>query len=163
MSKSLIDSGLTPKQEMFCVEYIKDQNATRSAKAVGFSEKTASEQGSRLLTNVKVASRIKELQTEVFEKKKLDTEYVIDNLMNIVGMATKAEPVMIWDADQKCMVESGEYKFDSQGANKALELLGKHLGMFKDKLEVTNKFDLTEFVRERRNRRLNAIDTEVVE
>jgi phage terminase small subunit len=34
---------------------------------------------------------------------------------------------------------TGMWRFDSTGANKALELIGKHLGMFKDKLQVEVK------------------------
>lgn len=36
---------------------------------------------------------------------------------------------------------TGEYQFDSKGALRALELIGKHLGMYNDKLQVTNKID----------------------
>lgn len=53
---------LTPKQERFCQEYIIDLNATRAAKDAGYSEMTADVQGPRLLGNVTVDARIKELQ-----------------------------------------------------------------------------------------------------
>ena len=39
---------------------------------------------------------------------------------------------MIWDYEEKRKVNSGEYTFDSKGALNALEMIGKHLGMFKD-------------------------------
>jgi hypothetical protein len=35
---------------------------------------------------------------------------------------------------------AGKYTFNAGGANKALELLGKHLGLFKEKVEVTKSF-----------------------
>ena len=50
-------------------------------------------------------------------------------------------PVMEWDPDEKCKVETGEYVFDSKGALKALELIGKHLGMFEDKLKLNAQVD----------------------
>lgn len=56
----LDESGLTPQQKMFALEYIKDWNATRAAKEAGYSENTATEQASRLLTNVKIQAFIKE-------------------------------------------------------------------------------------------------------
>ena len=37
------------------------------------------------------------------------------------------------------LVESGEYKFDSQGAVKSTELLGKHLGLFETKQQTTQQ------------------------
>ena len=49
---------LTAKQQRFCEEYLIDLNATQAAVRAGYSAKTANEQGSRLLTNVSVASAI---------------------------------------------------------------------------------------------------------
>ena len=51
---------LTPKQEAFVQEYLIDLNATQAAIRAGYSEKTANEQGSRLLANVKIAKAIAE-------------------------------------------------------------------------------------------------------
>ena len=45
----------------------------------------------------------------------------------------QAEPIMI--KGENGIEESGEYKFDSAGANKSLELIGKHLRLFTDKIE----------------------------
>ena len=45
---------MTPKQECFCHEYLVDLNATAGAHRAGYSERTAKQQGSRLLTNVTV-------------------------------------------------------------------------------------------------------------
>ena len=44
---------------------------------------------------------------------------------------------MEWDYEEKKLVKTGEFSFDSKGATKALELLGKHLGMYTDKMEVS--------------------------
>jgi phage terminase small subunit len=43
-------SGLTPKQEAFVVEYLRDLNATQAAIRAGYSRRTAKQQGARLLT-----------------------------------------------------------------------------------------------------------------
>lgn len=56
---------LTDKQELFAREYLKDLNATQAAIRAGYSEKTAQEQASRLLSNVMVQSRISEMKYEV--------------------------------------------------------------------------------------------------
>ena len=62
--KNKNNSILSPKRENFCLQYIKDSNATQAAIRAGYSEKTAKEQGSRLLTNVAVKTRVKELQAK---------------------------------------------------------------------------------------------------
>lgn len=52
------DEELTTQQRIFVAEYLKDNNATRAAIRAGYSKKTAREQSSRLLSNVKVARAI---------------------------------------------------------------------------------------------------------
>jgi len=49
---------MTPKQERFVLEYLVDLNATQAAIRSGYSAKTASQQGERLLRNVEVAEAI---------------------------------------------------------------------------------------------------------
>jgi phage terminase small subunit len=127
--------SLTDKQEQFAQEYIIDLNATQAAIRAGYSEKTAGEQGSRLLKNVKVLTRIDELKQERAERNQLDQDWVLTRLRQISDRCVQAEPVLKWDYEERMLVETGEYQFDSVGANKATELIGKHLGMFKDKVE----------------------------
>lgn len=54
--------SFSDKQEAFCYEYMKDSNATQAAIRAGYSKATAEAAGSRLLRNVKVKSKIAELQ-----------------------------------------------------------------------------------------------------
>ncbi|CAM3474026.1 terminase small subunit [Parendozoicomonas haliclonae] len=56
---------MQPKHQRFVDEYIIDQNATRAAIAAGYSERTATSQGSRLLTKVKVQQAIEERQNQI--------------------------------------------------------------------------------------------------
>lgn len=56
------DDGLTAQQRLFVAEYLKDSNATQAAIRSGYSKKTAQEQSSRLLSNVKVAQVIAQQQ-----------------------------------------------------------------------------------------------------
>jgi phage terminase small subunit len=51
---------LNRQQTLFCIEYIKDFNATQAAIRAGYSPHTAAEQGSRLLNHVQVAKEIQE-------------------------------------------------------------------------------------------------------
>jgi phage terminase small subunit len=129
---------LNDKQRLFCDEYLIDMNAKQAAIRAGYSPKTAENQASRLLSYVKVQEYIKEKQNKLTEKLELDAEWVLRRLKEISDRCVQAEPVMVRNSDGE-MVESGEYRFDSSGANKATELIGKHLGMFGDKLDVTSK------------------------
>lgn len=50
-------------------------------------------------------------------------------------------PVMRYDPSTGKMEETGMYQFDSKGALRALELIGKHLGMFGDKVHVSGSLN----------------------
>ena len=53
--------SLSPKQEMFCQEYLVDLNATQAAIRAGYSKKTANEQGTQLLVRLSIRERVQEL------------------------------------------------------------------------------------------------------
>lgn len=141
--------ALTDKQETFCQEYLLDLNATQAAIRAGYSEATANEQGSRLLANVSIASRVRALMAGRAERAQVDADWVLGRLLEISNKCMEAKAVMVFDPVEKCMTQKqtpeGEllYEFDSSGANKATELIGKHLGFFgqhqKQKGKVTLK------------------------
>ena len=56
-------ANLTPKQQRFVEEYLIDLNATQAAIRAGYSEKTAQEQSSRLLSNVMVQEAVQKAKT----------------------------------------------------------------------------------------------------
>jgi phage terminase small subunit len=60
-----LPKGLTEKQKQFCREYIYDWNATRAAKAAGYSEDTAFSIGAENLTKPLIQGYIKEIQLDL--------------------------------------------------------------------------------------------------
>ena len=119
---------LTDKQMKFCDEYLIDLNATQAAIRAGYSETSARQLASEMLTKHNIQDYIAERQAALREKTLISTEWVVNRLKEISDRCMQAEPVMIRTEDG--MVESGEYKFDSSGANKATELIGRHIGIF---------------------------------
>lgn len=124
--------ALTNKQEAFVREYLVDLNATQAAIRAGYSEKTARQTGAENLSKPYIHARIQELQQQRSEKLELDADWVLNRLKEISDKCMQAEPVTEFNYDTKRLEETGEYEFDSSGANRATELIGKHLGMFKD-------------------------------
>jgi len=104
---------LTPKQQRFVNEYALDNNATQAAIRAGYSKATAAAQASRLLTNANVAETIAAAQAKQAERAEIDTAWVIARL-----------------------VEEAQNADKSSTRVRALELLGKHLGMFSDRLDI---------------------------
>ena len=110
-------ANLTPKQQRFVEEYLIDLNATQSAIRAGYSEKTAQEIGSENLSKPMVAKAIAEAQEKLSNKAQVTVEMVVQGLLN-------------------------EAKDLSEGSTQSARVsawahLGKHLGMFKDKIEHT--------------------------
>lgn len=121
---------MTDKQINFCREYVKDYNGTQAAIRAGYSEKTAAVKASQLLKNKDILNTIKQFQKELVESSCLTEEKVIAKVEEILDRCMSAEPVMEWNYEEHRYEPTGEYQFDSKGALKAIEMLGKHLGMF---------------------------------
>lgn len=157
--------ALTPKQERFVAEYLIDLNATAAARRAGYSAKTAEQQGPRLLGNVAVAQAIGRRQAKIAEKLEVTQERVVAELAKL-GFANMADymragpdgdPFLDFSAltrDQAAALTEvtvddfvdgrGEdaravrrVKFKLADKRAALVDLGKHLGMFTDKVTLT--------------------------
>lgn len=129
---------LKPKQhERFCQEYVVDYNGTQAAIRAGYKEKSARQQASRLLTNANILARVHELQKDQLDRLVISQDYVVLQLLETYKCCREPSPVMRYDPSTGEMEETGMYQFDSKGALRALELLGKHLGMFSDKVHVS--------------------------
>lgn len=108
---------LTEKQKRFCEEYLIDLNATQAALRAGYSPKTAYSIGDENLKKPEIREYLQQLMLQRSEHTGITAEDVLREL-NSVAMA---------DTELK-----GSDKM------KALELLGKHLGMFTEQPEVVN-------------------------
>jgi phage terminase small subunit len=121
------------RYERFCQEYVVDYNGTQAAIRAGYSDTSAKQTAYKLLKREEVSSRIRELQSEQVKRLAVSQDYVVLQMLETYQCCREAHPVMEWDYDAGEMVETGKYQFDSKGALKALEMIGKHLGMFEKK------------------------------
>lgn len=144
------------KQKRFCEEYLIDLNATQAAIRAGYSPKGASVRGSRLLTNAKVRARIDAAMAEQSKRTGVNADRVVRELARIAFV----NPTEVIDTDKVKVLpnaskdntaaiasvkvktsnsdtgKSVEREIRFHDKNKALELLGRHLGMFNDKLNI---------------------------
>ncbi|RGK95242.1 terminase small subunit [Blautia obeum] len=147
---------MTEKQKIFADEYLIDLNATRAYRVAYPSVKkdeVAAAAAARLLKNVKVAVYIQKRMEERQKRTEITQDRVLEELAAIAfARATdyaevKGECVRIKDTDALAEqqiraiagIKEGKYGIELKlnDKEKALELLGRHLGMFKDKLEVS--------------------------
>lgn len=172
---------LTEKQKRFADEYLIDLNATRAYKVAYPNVKkdnTASQAGSRMLRNVKVASYIEKRMRDREKRTEITQDMVLKELAAI-GFAKTSDyakviekqavytlkdgtriplydengkPVMINDVKLALTdelseeqvraiagIKQGKYGIEVAQCDKvkALELIGRHLGMFRDKVELS--------------------------
>ena len=146
---------LTAKQKRFVEEYLIDLNATQAAIRAGYSAKTANEQGARLLANVSVQDVVSRKMAERSKRTGISQDRIVLELARIAFM--KMTDIVNADGeintgatdDDLACIESIKYKKSESDTGyseerevkvasklKALELLGKHMGMWNDKLDV---------------------------
>lgn len=127
---------LTDKQKQFCNEYLKDLNATQAAIRAGYSQKTANRIASENLSKLDIQIYIQKLQEGIAKRNQISQDEIVQDLIEIKNRCMQNVPVMYFDKVAKEWkhegAEYGEplYKFDSQGATKALDLLGKITGAY---------------------------------
>lgn len=146
---------LTEKQQRFVSEYLIDLNGTQAAIRSGYSAKTANEQASRMLANVSIQQAIAEAMAERSKRTGVNQDRVVLELAKIAFLkmtdVVDSQGCIKEQAseDDLACIESIKYKHsDTETGSsterevktaskiKALELLGKHLGMWSDKLDI---------------------------
>lgn len=128
---------LTDKQTAFVREYLVDLNATQAAIRAGYSERTASRIGPQLLGKNCVREAIEKAQAKRARRVEVTQDYVLSNLVEVVERTMQRAPVLDRKGEQVTDEEGrAVWTFDAKGANRALELLGKHLGIFTDKVKA---------------------------
>lgn len=124
-----------PKHEKFAQELAKGKTATEAYVLAGYSANDSN--AARMNGNERVQARLKEIADRVAEKVveriAIDKEWVLTRLVENVERAMQAKAVM--DSDG---APTGEFKYEGSVANRALELVGKELGMFVDRSENVN-------------------------
>lgn len=153
---------LTAKQQRFVEEYLVDLNATQAAIRAGYSVDNADKIGSELLGKTRVSEKICQAMAERSKRTGISQDRVIQELARIAfvnpqNVINSKDASVREDAseDDLACIQSVKVKtMDSERGTsterevklndkmKALELLGKHLGMFKDKVELDADMEL---------------------
>lgn len=124
---------LTPKQELFVAEYLKDLNGKQAAIRAGYSAHTAEVIASQLKARPHVADAIATARGQRSERCEIDADYVLGGIQRVAERCEQAEPVLDEEG-----IPIGVYRFEASSALRGYELLGKHLAMFKERLEISD-------------------------
>lgn len=150
MSKEKHTQSLTPKQEMFCQEYIIDFNGTRAAIAAGYSEKTADVIAVENLGKPKIKLRLEELTNSRAEKLEITQEQVLRDLMLARDITLGIKPHKVQTTVDGLPMTVEIEKTDMNNFIKINELYMKHLGMFIDRQEITHNGNLAVYTPQKR-------------
>ena len=169
---------LTDKQKAFILEYLVDLNATKAAIRAGYSETSARQTAHDTLNNPVVAAEVQRHMDARAERVGVNSETVLRELLKIAmtdirklySESGSLLPPQEWPDDVAKSVSAVEIEdlFDGYGEEreqigytkkvklwdktKALELLGRHLKLFTDKIEVKADESLAELMRKARER-----------
>lgn len=149
---------MTKKQKRFCEEYLIDLNATQAAIRAGYSPESARQSGADNMKNPYIRARIEKAMADRSRRTGVNADRVVMELAKI-AFVNAADVIDADDATLKAdaadedlaAVQSVKVKtFGEDGVEreikladkiKALELLGRHLGMFNDRLRLDAKLD----------------------
>lgn len=145
---------LNAKQNRFCEEYMIDLNATQAAIRAGYSVKTAGQIGEENLKKPEISRRIEQLKAERSRRTGITADRVLQELAkiafvdpaNLIDMDTAT--IISTDPNDTAAIASIKQKtFPTKAGNegiereiklydkiRALELLGKHIGLFTDRV-----------------------------
>ncbi len=132
---------MNEKQKQFCNEYLIDFNGTQAAIRAGYSPKTAYSMANENLRKPEVQAYLKELIEKRNERTKITQDEVIRDIIEVKNRCMQKAPVMRLDKEIKEYVQVTDefgrdvWQFDASNANKALDMLAKHTGLY----EVDNK------------------------
>ena len=154
---------LTAKQKLFCDEYLIDLNATQAAIRAGYSTETAGVIGCENLKKPYIRAYIDRAMAERSRRTGINQDRVLIELARL-GFVNAADLINTEDAtvlqgatqDDTSAIQSVKVKMSHTDTGyavereiklydkpRALELMGKHLGMFKDKLDIEAKVGVT--------------------
>lgn len=143
---------LTAKQQRFVEEYLIDLNATQAAIRAGYSIKNAKQIGSQLLDKTRLQEEIAKAMAERSKRTGINQDRILLELAKIA--LTNIDDIMDFEKgkiketatrEDLASVESLKIKESDKGREiqvkiaklRAIELIGKHLGIFQDKVEVS--------------------------
>lgn len=131
---------LTPKQERFVCEYLKDLNATQAAIRAGYSEKSAAQIGAENLRKPAIKEVIDAKLEEMNNSAIVDVAETLEYLTSVMRGEQEDEVLRLsGDGTQS----KTDLKVAARDRMRAAELLGKYYGLFVDRTAVTGDMDLS--------------------
>ena len=133
-------------REAFIAHLIADPalSGVNAARAAGY--KSPSVSAAKLLKREDVQRAIDEEKARRAERIGITQDEVVEDLRELRDQCMARKPVEIEKVVEGAPVTVNVRMFNAQGAKGAIELLGKHLGMFTDKIEHSGAVDIRQLI-----------------
>lgn len=138
------EEALNPRQARFVSEYLIDLNGAKAAVRAGYSERSARQTACRLLGEAAVKAAVGCAMEKRQERTALSQDEVIQDLRELRDICMGRRKVKVMTIVKNSRegtaepVEVEGVMFEPSSANRALELLGRHMRMFTDKMDVVS-------------------------
>jgi len=148
-------NNLSAKQEKFVKEYLVDCNGTQAAIRAGYAKNSANEQAARLLAKDSIQAAVDKLKVKQQKRTQITADRVLQEVERL-GMSqlsdyvkwgpdgvvlkdsselTPDQAAAVSEVTQTYTKDGGSIKFKLHDKGKMLELLGKHLSLFNEKVD----------------------------
>ena len=154
---------LTEKHATFVQEYLIDLNATQAAIRAGYSQRTAEQQGLRLLRNARVKESVQKAMQERNQRVEISQDRILEELARIAfgdlrdavtwgpdgvslknsASLTEDQAAAISEVGETVTKEGGSTRIKRHDKVKAIELLMRHKGMLNDKLNLSGELNVS--------------------
>lgn len=123
------EEALSPKQEAFCAEYLVDLNGAQAAIRAGYAENSARQQAYDLLTRPYIQKELSRLKKERARRVGVKADHVLAEVADIAYAPIGPDsPVTVAEK------------------LKGLELAGKHIGMWVERVQHEGQLTLAQMV-----------------
>ncbi len=148
---SELENKISPKERRFIEELEVDGSKADAALRAGYgrtrdggeNRRSAATAASRILAREEVAEYRALRAMLIYEELGLSASSIMSETAQVYRKCMAKEPVLEWNPETREWENSGEWRFDSKGALRALELMGEHLGVFeKEKEQSEQKIDV---------------------
>jgi len=146
---------LTRREKAFCKEYVVDFNGTQAAMRAGYSKRTARGQASQMMNKPRIQEELNRVINKMAERNEITQDMVLKELIRLgysdvsnyvewggssyklkeSAQLTKEQTAAISEVSVHKSRDGGSIRFKLHDKKGALELLGKHLGMFVERFE----------------------------
>jgi phage terminase small subunit len=134
---------LTEQNKLFIDYLLADpqENQTQAALKAGYSKKKPKNAGAMaagMMKRPQIAEYYQSRKAERKERLDIDQDFVVNELIELLQMAKGVKPIIHSKVNDDGKIEKVlTYKSNLTAANKTVEMIGRHLGVFNDKQDIT--------------------------